>query len=158
MKNYERLYTWNELYNRAIDTACNSRELRAKDNARGWLTLIIFVKCGINIDKCEIPEDEIDYFLQEENKKYLFDENGGFKKTVDSEQYTEAVEVCPHCGQENFYPMWDIGTFGYIATCSYCGQEIFLCDECLHANDNAAQKCDWCETECGGKCFRGTTK
>lgn len=72
--------------------------------------------------------------------------------------YFEAVEVCPHCGNENIYPMWDMENNGYIAQCKNCGKEIFLCDECLHSEDNKGQKCDWCETACGGKCFRGITK
>lgn len=71
--------------------------------------------------------------------------------------YFEVVETCPHCMNENIYPMWNTEKAGYITKCKHCGKEIFLCDECLHAEENKEQKCDWHETECGGKCFRGTT-
>lgn len=70
----------------------------------------------------------------------------------------EAVEMCPHCEHENVYPMWDVSVKGYVAICSHCGKEILLCDECIHAEDNLFMKCDWCKTDCGGKCFRGITK
>ena len=75
--------------------------------------------------------------------------------------YYEAVEVCPHCGSENTYPMWNTEESGFVAVCNHCGKEIFLCDECIHAEDKLNEDCcycDWCETECGGKCFRGTTR
>ena len=67
--------------------------------------------------------------------------------------YFEAVEVCPHCDSENAYPMWDTEVSGFVAVCKYCGKEIMLCDEC---HDYSG--CDWCKTECGGKCYRGITK
>ena len=72
--------------------------------------------------------------------------------------YFEAVEFCQHCESENVYPMWDVNVKGYVAVCQHCGKEIFLCDECMHMEDNESMKCDWCKTDCGGKCFRGTTK
>lgn len=72
--------------------------------------------------------------------------------------YFEAVETCPHCDSENTYPMWDVSVKGYVAICKHCGKEIFLCDECMHAEDNEGMSCDWCKTDCGGKCFRGMTK
>ncbi len=57
--------------------------------------------------------------------------------------YTETVEVCPHCECENVFSNWDCKTQGYIATCWQCGKQIMLCDECLHADDNPYQYCDW---------------
>lgn len=66
---------------------------------------------------------------------------------------TEAVEVCPQCVGENVYPDWDAGIQGYIAVCSHCKTLIMLCDECLHADDNPRQICDW-EDRDGGTCFR----
>ena len=72
--------------------------------------------------------------------------------------YFEAVEMCPHCGEENVYPMWDVEVKGYVAVCQHCGKEIFLCDECMHMEDNPCMNCDWCKTDCGGKCFRGITR
>ena len=72
--------------------------------------------------------------------------------------YFEAVEVCPHCGCECTYPMWDVNVSGYVALCECCGKEILLCDECFHSEDNDDMPCDWCETDCGGKCFIGITR
>lgn len=69
---------------------------------------------------------------------------------------TEAVEVCPYCEAENVFPNWNVETDGYIAQCAECGEEIFLCDECMHADDNKARRCDFRETETSRKCFRGT--
>lgn len=67
-------------------------------------------------------------------------------------KYWEVVEPCPYCEAENVYPRWK---GGYIATCRECGKQIFLCDECLHSDDNAAQKCDWHEEDGISVCFRG---
>ena len=74
--------------------------------------------------------------------------------------YFEAVEVCPHCGNENVYPMWDTEVSGFVAVCKHCGKEIFLCDECQHTilEDGEVHDCDWCQIECGGKCHRGCTR
>lgn len=71
------------------------------------------------------------------------------------QEYWEAVEVCPYCVGENTYPYWDVEKQGYIATCSGCGKKLFLCDECLHADDNPNMECDWHETPTGRECFRG---
>lgn len=75
---------------------------------------------------------------------------------------TEAVEACPNCEAENVFPNWDVEKQGYIAICHECGEAIFLCDECLHAQDNPGGKCDWHEGEDGeyreGWCFRGVTR
>lgn len=74
------------------------------------------------------------------------------------DNYYEAVEMCPHCESENIYPMWNVWESGFVTVCKHCGKEIFLCDECLNAEDNPTRYCDWCNTECGGKCHRGVTK
>jgi hypothetical protein len=73
-------------------------------------------------------------------------------------EYFEAVELCFHCGNENIYPMYNVGSNGYVVICKHCGKKIMLCDECLHAEDNPSMKCDWVKTKYGGKCFRGITK
>ena len=75
----------------------------------------------------------------------------------------EAVEVCPWCGCENVFSDCNVEESGYVATCWQCGKKIFLCDECMHAEDNPGMRCDWHETHCGkkyveGHCFRGTTR
>ena len=67
---------------------------------------------------------------------------------------TEAVDVCPHCEHENVYPEWDAQRDGYVARCQECGKLIMLCDECLHADDNAGGMCDWRELNGEGICFR----
>lgn len=83
-------------------------------------------------------------------------------KKMNQEVMTEAVEPCPFCEAENVYPNWDTTKQGFKAVCRECGEEIMLCDECLHADDNPSGHCDWHEElEKGfsiGKCFRGTTK
>lgn len=76
---------------------------------------------------------------------------------------TEAVETCPYCGAESTFPNWDTATQGYVAVCRNCHEQIMLCDECLHAEDNETQRCNWHEITCGphcteGHCFRGVTK
>lgn len=78
------LYTWDEIYERAMDMACGSLELRAKDNAREELGYIIKEAEGFDIesDECESAEEYIDVFLENSDKEYLFDEYGHFVKTV----------------------------------------------------------------------------
>ena len=71
--------------------------------------------------------------------------------------YFEAVEMCAFCESENTYPMHNVDVDGYVVICKYCGQQIMLCDECQHSEDNPNRHCDWCATECGGRCFRGNT-
>lgn len=77
---------------------------------------------------------------------------------------TEAIECCPYCGSENAYPNWNAEKDGYIVTCKECGKKIFLCDECLHAEDNSLMWCDWEEyaadegTFSGRGCKRGWIK
>ena len=64
---------------------------------------------------------------------------------------TEAIEICPFCEGENVYPGWDVKKDGYVAKCQHCGEDILLCDECTHAEDNPYGRCDWSEPRC---CFR----
>lgn len=69
-------YTWDKLYERAEGAACGEPELKAKDNARWELTQIIKEQTGMDVDKCEIPEEAIENFLKRSEKKYLFDVDG----------------------------------------------------------------------------------
>lgn len=62
----------------------------------------------------------------------------------------EEVEVCPHCDTE-VTVMWDVEKQGYRATCPNCGEELMLCDACMHSDDNEGMDCDWSEN---GGCFR----
>ena len=74
--NIKAEYTWDELYERAIDCACMSPELRAKDHARFLLRDIILEEDGYDIEECECAEEEIDAFLWKRDNPVLFDENG----------------------------------------------------------------------------------
>lgn len=75
---------------------------------------------------------------------------------------TEAVEGCPFCEGENVFQNWNTAKQGYIAQCQHCGEQIMLCDECMHADDNPGRCCDWHEEVHGNEtwsiCFCGTTK
>lgn len=72
----------------------------------------------------------------------------------------EEVEICPFCDKENVYPMWDTEKQGFVVRCQHCGEEILLCDACLHTvcEDGEHHECDWRLTDCGSKCHRGETK
>lgn len=62
---------------------------------------------------------------------------------------TFIVECCSLCNTENEI-RWDVETEDYEAFCPHCGQPMLICSECLRAEDNELQKCDWSD----GKCFR----
>ena len=59
-------------------------------------------------------------------------------------EYFEIVEPCPECGCE---AIWHTDKspeeLGYKLYCPYCGNELMLCDECYHADDNPYHICDW---------------
>lgn len=72
----------------------------------------------------------------------------------------EIVEPCPECGCE---AIWHTDKspeeLGYKLRCPYCGNELMLCDECYHADDNPYHVCDWYGKLVGGEytevtCFR----
>ena len=69
-------YTWNELYERALNSGCGSKELIAKDNARAELENLIKVQTGKDINMCEIPEEEIDNYLENSSEELFFSESG----------------------------------------------------------------------------------
>lgn len=70
-------YTWNALYDRAMGSACGDDELNAKDHARWILEGIIKDKTGLDINKCECPEDEIDSFIDSLHPfEPMFDKDG----------------------------------------------------------------------------------
>lgn len=66
----------------------------------------------------------------------------------------EQTEVCPHCDSE-ITLTWDVDNDGYRVFCPNCGEELMLCDACLHADDNPGGKCDF-KTDFDGNptCFR----
>lgn len=74
----DKLYTWDDLYERADDKGYGSQELTAKDEARYELRNMIMESQGYDIEQCECPEEEIDCFLNTRVQEYLFDENGNF--------------------------------------------------------------------------------
>lgn len=71
-------------------------------------------------------------------------------KHFDCKDKREEVEVCPHCDTEVTI-MWDVKAQGYRATCPNCGEELMLCDACMHSDDNEGMHCDWSEER---GCFR----
>lgn len=66
-------YTWDDLYERALNRGCFSPELRAKDEARGQLRELILEELSHDIEQDECSEDAIDKFLFEREKPVLFD-------------------------------------------------------------------------------------
>lgn len=114
--------------------------IRVDDDGSCWGTCFV--------DGCNNEADYYVDFNKDEVEFIDYEEKGWF----------EAVEICPHCDCENTYPMWNTEVDGFVAVCRHCGKEIFLCDECRHMEDNPYMNCDWCNTECGGKCHRGITK
>lgn len=142
----------NEDLEKALDenghpaTDHNVQALRQKCEHHSFYEYMIEAGWGWIASAISIIEDE-DGFDPDEGDK---DEDGD-----DCEW--GATEPCPHCEVENFYPKWDVEQQGYVAICQECGEEIFLCDACMHADDNPGHNCDWQETACGGACFRGKT-
>lgn len=68
----------------------------------------------------------------------------------------DIIETCPHCDgyinittDDSSYAI----NHNYKIICPFCGKEIFLCDECMHAEDNPTANCNWSERGC----FRGKT-
>lgn len=68
--------TWNALYIRAEGTAGPDTDLKAKDNARSFITDYAKNNFGIDIENAEIPEDAIDSFLLEHPELDRFSEDG----------------------------------------------------------------------------------
>ena len=113
----------------------------------------LFIKCDIDLIMDDIERIISGYVSEEWMETFV--------NVLKENNYFEAVEVCEHCESENVYPMWDADIKGYMVKCQHCGKEIMLCDACIHAEDGLNKNscgCDWHKTECGGKCFRGTTR
>lgn len=69
-----KYYTWDDLYERAMDTAFGDPRLRAKDEARFQTNNYAMDKGYEDAEEAEIPEEVIDDYC---NKFELrFDENG----------------------------------------------------------------------------------
>lgn len=75
------------------------------------------------------------------------------------EHIYDIVECCPYCENENVYEMPNDSKYiksRFMAVCKCCGKTIFLCNECMHCDDNPNGDCDWTEVcdNCG-TCKRG---
>ncbi len=69
--------TWDDIYVRAEGTAgIFDNNLKAKDNAREYITGYAKKHFGIDIEAAEIPEEAIDDFLEEHPELDRFDETG----------------------------------------------------------------------------------
>lgn len=77
--------TWDEIYEKAMDTGFGDPKLRAKDNARFEMRGLFWEGFGEDIEKAECPEEDIDYFLDTMKERYEqileFDENGHIEGT-----------------------------------------------------------------------------
>ena len=56
--------TWNEIYEAADGKACGEWELKRKDTARYEVIDFVEKNFGINLEECEIVEEEIDYYVK----------------------------------------------------------------------------------------------
>ena len=73
-------YTWDDLYVRAAGTAHLSKELNAKDNARGYFEQLIPTLLQPDEIDDDCFEETIDYFIDKFPQDFLFDEDGNFVK------------------------------------------------------------------------------
>ena len=69
-----KYYTWNDLYERAMDTAFGDPELSAKDEARFQANNYAMDKGYEDAEEAEIPEDRIEDYCDDLGLR--FDENG----------------------------------------------------------------------------------
>ncbi len=71
---FERIYTWDNIYERAIDTACGDWRLKAKDAARWQVRNFALEHGEMDVEEAEVPEDAVEDYC----KKYsiVFDTNG----------------------------------------------------------------------------------
>lgn len=102
-------------------------------------------------DIFDVSKDNYLLLIQWTEDKCLIEDREKAETEATEKVETEAVECCPHCECENVYSNWDVKKQGYVAKCKGCGENIMLCDECLNADDNPGQKCDWSEEN---GCFR----
>lgn len=71
------------------------------------------------------------------------------------------VEFCPYCDNEA-EGTYRVDNDEYVGVCDHCKQEIHICGDCMLAEDNPSEKCDWhIEVIDGVKysvCFRSKIK
>lgn len=114
---------------------------------------------------CDDEEERISWQTKKKKAERLFWSMAGYcseedydKWFTEQSDYFEAVEVCPYCDSENTYPMREVNKYGYIAECQHCGKRIFLCDECMHSEDNPTMSCNWHMEDNENVCMRGRIK
>lgn len=117
--------------------------------------------CGMS-GHWDFEEELGGYIFAETSNNEIHKKCWGFYPENDEDSESELdvecypTESCSECDYENEYFDHNVDTDGYIVHCQSCGKIMMLCDECLHAKDNQAQKCDWAENASkeGGLCFR----
>ena len=107
VNNVEKELTWDAIYVRAEGTAgIFDTNLKAKDNAREYITGYAKEHFGLDIEAAEIPEEAIDDFLEEHPELDRFDETGRMlieeierkqskileKKTMDMDRVIAKIE------------------------------------------------------------------
>lgn len=133
------------------------QEIEERTNKKATIDDVAMVRQLIN-------EDQLIEVMIEAGWHYI---NGVIDRLSFDDLPTEAVEVCPYCEHENIFRDYNVDIDGYVVKCQHCGKEIFLCDECLHNEDNPDGECNWCNqkmlyadgkaTEEYGMCMRGVT-
>lgn len=86
------MYTWNEIYENAIDKACGSSELRAKDEARFQVRNLTIDLGAPPLDESEVPEDVVEDYCKSLNIK--FDECGNI---VSAKFHLRTYQRTPSC-------------------------------------------------------------
>ena len=72
----DRLYTWDEIYERAMGQAYGSAELCAKDEACNFLYNYINNNTLIDLDEAENFDEAMSNYIYDSNKDFLFTEDG----------------------------------------------------------------------------------
>lgn len=73
-----KTYTWDDIYDRAIDAGYGDDTLTAKDEARWQVRDFVLDLGDDDIEDAECPEYEIDFYCKEYS--ILFDINGNIVK------------------------------------------------------------------------------
>lgn len=87
-------YTWDDIFNRAINSACFEPELKAKDNAREQVRDFAIEHGYDDIENAECPEDRIETYC--DMFGILFDEKGNIVDEPQIANYvrTLVIEQC----------------------------------------------------------------
>ncbi len=78
MNEQNELFSWNNIYEKAMDASFGDPELKAKDTAR-WQVRYLALEIGEEDPELnEIPEESIEYYCEKYN--VLFDKYGNIRK------------------------------------------------------------------------------